>query len=109
MTPRSYADTIDDVVCWCELLASVLSSRGQAQIPTEDPTESGIPTTRVDEAAPDARATPRTARDLGAKLETLSSDKESLADELGKLVQLLDQGFLTEEEFRIAKKKLLGG
>jgi hypothetical protein len=107
-TPRSYADTIEDVVTWCELLASVLSSQEERQIPGEDPHEAISPTLAVEEETLDSRATPPVVQETPPGGETPISGTVSLADELDRLVRLLDRDFLTEEEFRKAKKKLLG-
>ena len=46
------------------------------------------------------------ATDVSFPVEVQSAD--ALADPLRKLIQLLEQGVLTEEEYAVAKVKLLG-
>ena len=46
------------------------------------------------------------ATDVSFPVEVQSAD--TLADPLRKLIQLLEQGVLTEEEYAVAKAKLLG-
>jgi len=47
------------------------------------------------------------ATDVSFPVEIQSAD--ALADQLRKFIPLLEQGVLTEEEYAVAKTKLLGG
>ena len=103
MTPRSYGNTIEDVLHWCELLVSVISPKAAGQIPTKHSNGDINPAVTTQEE------TPYESQGSTPAVEAASSGVKSLPDELEKLARLLHQGFLTEDEFQKAKKKLLGG
>ena len=49
-----------------------------------------------------------TDEEISIQRKTTSSDKDRLYSELMKLKQLKDEGIITQEEFEIEKKELLG-
>lgn len=108
MTPHSYENTVEDVVYWCELMASILSSPPVESVPPGALAETSSPVA-VEKESVDTGTTEQTVQEPQRESETSGLDVPSLADELDKLVRLLDQGFLTEDEFQKAKQKLLGG
>ena len=55
----------------------------------------------------DSNSTQNIQKKESTKLETSSPTNSSIADELKKLKNLLDDGVLTEEEFKIQKERLL--
>ena len=108
MTRHSYENTVEDVVYWCDLMASILASPPVESVPPGALAETSSPVA-VEKESVGTGTAEQAVQEPQRESETSGLDVPSLADELDKLVRLLDQGFLTEDEFQKAKQKLLGG
>jgi hypothetical protein len=114
LTKEKYLDTLEKIIDWNWFIASQLNPEAteirKAKVPVAKKVVQNIPSkpkkNSVTKEEPE-RVKQNSLKKTTAELHDIAVNDSELIDALDKLVNLKQQGFLTDEEFSLAKAKIL--
>jgi len=110
LTKEKYLDTLEIIIDWNWFIASQLNPEATKIRKAKVPVVKNIPSkpkkNSVTKQEPE-RVKPNSLKKTTAELHDIAVHDSELIDALAKLVNLKQQDFLTDEEFSLAKAKIL--
>jgi hypothetical protein len=114
LTKEKYLDTLETIIDWNWFIASQLNPEAteirKAKVPVAKSVVQNIPSKPQENSVIKQEqeiVKPNSLKKTSAELHDIAEHDSELINALDKLVNLKQQGFLTDEEFSLAKAKIL--